>query len=97
MTNAGTSYDLTAKARERYAAKLFNVRTIEAAIKLRAGEGYRHLRLSQEHPFDLSDTISASQLEAWLEDRYAWYPTPPLLDPLYSASSEDYPELAIFW
>ena len=54
----------------------------------------------QEHPFDLSRSAPARQLEAWLEAnqyRYAWSHTPPLADPLHSSLSEDYLELAVFW
>lgn len=92
--------ELSAKARDDYAAELFEIGTIAAAIELRAKEGYRDLRLGQSYPFDLSRTPSALKLENWLDGngyRYAWYPTRPLLDPLFSPSSEDYPELAIFW
>lgn len=100
MESARTTYDMTAKARERYATELFDINRVSNAIEKRAKDGYRDLRVRQLHPFDLSRSPSARKLENWLENnhyRYAWYPTRPLLDPLYSSSSEDYPELAVFW
>jgi len=100
MDNARTSYTLTAKARDRHARELFDLTRVRQAIENRATEGYRDLRLVQEHPFDLSQSAPARQLEDWLEAnqyRYAWSPTPPLADPLHSSLSEDYLELAVFW
>lgn len=100
MKPSPTISELSTRARDRYASELFNIATVAAAIELRAEEGYRDLRLGQKHPFDLSRTSAAAALEHWLEEqqyRYAWYQTPPLLDPLFSPASDDYPELAIFW
>jgi len=100
MQPSRTACELSARARERYAQELFDIGTIATAIQIRAEDGYRDLRLCQNHPFDLSRTPAALALENWLDTndyRYAWYPTRPVLDPLCSPSSEDYPELAIFW
>ena len=100
MTDARAAYALTASAREQYAKDLFAPAQVAKAIEERAGLGYRDLRLVQTQPFDLSRSATARTLEAWLEQnqyRYGWYPAPPNQDPLRSAHSEDYPELAIFW
>ena len=100
MKSSRTISELATIARDRYARELFAIETVATAIEIRAEEGYRDLRLGQQHPFDLSRTPAAANLEHWLEEqqyRYAWYPTPPVTDPLYSPSSEDYLELAIFW
>lgn len=100
MTNATTTYKLTAEVRERHANHLFNIKRIKQEISDRAADGYRDLRVLQAHPFDLSRSDPARALETWLEDnqyRYVWSPTPPLADPLHSALSEDYAELVIFW
>ncbi|MCC0014112.1 MAG: hypothetical protein H6877_12465 [Rhodobiaceae bacterium] len=100
MTNATESYQTTAEVRERTAKQLFDINRVKREISDRAAEGYRDLRLMQAHPYDLSRSPQAFELEAWLEAnqyRYVWTPTPPLADPLRSTFSEDYPELVIFW
>lgn len=100
MKKAVSSYDMTARARERYAADIFHLETVAKSIENRALEGFRDIRLVQIYPFDLSNTTQARILEDWLEQnqfRYAWYPTAPTRDPLWSTVSEDYPELTIFW
>lgn len=100
MRHARTAYEVTAKAREHYAREVFDLAQVKQAIENRAAEGYRDLRLFQTHQFDLSWSTSAKALEDWLDTnqyRYAWSQTQPILDPLYSSTSEVYPELVIFW
>lgn len=100
MEHARAAYDITARIREHHAKEVFDPKRVRQAIETRAADGYRDLRIVQKHPFDLSRSAPARALETWLEDnqyRYVWSPVPPSLDPLRSALSEDYPELAIFW
>lgn len=85
------------KSRETYAQELFNLTTIEHAIKQRAEFGFRTYRIIQDYPFDLYETIAAKQLEHWLDDQdltFVWRPTKRLADPPESLT---YSELEITW
>lgn len=100
MADARAVAELASITRDLLATDLFNPGKVEKAILARAGAGFRDIRIVQSQPFDLSRSAAARTLEDWLEGRgfrYAWSSTPPLTDPLHSALSEDYPELAIFW
>ncbi len=100
MKSAQIAYELSDKARKRLAEELFDINKVEAAIKKRAEEGFRDLRIIQTQPFDLSRTPSARTLEDWLEMnqlRYAWFTCLPLSDPQCTPSTPEYSEIAVFW
>lgn len=100
MKNASIICDITAIARQRYAEELFDTDRIATVIEGRASEGYRELRVRQDHPFDLTGSPSARRLEAWLETNnflYAWHPARPIADRRHRLPRETYPELVICW
>lgn len=100
MKTASNICNISAIARQRYAQELFDPKRVAALIEDRAAEGYRELKIIQAYPFDLTTLPTARQLEDWLDQnnfRYAWHPTPPLVDPLSPFSCDDYPELVISW
>ena len=100
MKTANNISHISVIARKRYAEELFDPTRVAALIEARAAEGYRELKIIQTYPFDLMTLPAARKLEDWLDAnnyRYAWHPTPPLVDPLSPFSNDDYPELVISW
>ncbi|WP_424992256.1 hypothetical protein [Oceaniradius stylonematis] len=100
MKRAQATYHLTAKARQRYAERLFDLKRVASVIEQRASEGYRDARVYQVLPFDLRDLPPAKRLESWLDENcftYAWCPTPQLVDPYRPMRQDDYPELVVRW
>ena len=100
MKRAEGNFLMAMRARNTYAAKLFNPATVAAAIDAVAADGHRFYRVVQELPFDLSDTDAARALEEWLdlqEFRYAWRPTFIFQDPFRPSRFSEYPEIEILW
>lgn len=86
--------------RRRIAAALFAPPAIARAIDEAASLGYRSYRVVQAHPFDLSETAAAKNLETWLTDehfQFAWRPTFIVRDPLRPGQATEYPELVVMW
>lgn len=100
MKRAEGNFMMATNVRNKYARKIFSPTAVAAAIDEVAFQGYRHYRIVQELPFDLSETEAARALEEWLDGEqfcYVWRPTfgqPDLCRPL---SAAEYPELVISW
>ncbi|MCJ9668534.1 MULTISPECIES: hypothetical protein [unclassified Neorhizobium] len=100
MKRAEGNFLMAADMRTKYADKIFKPATIAAAIDDLAKQGYRHYRIVQEWPFDLSDTDAATALEEWLDREqfhYIWRPTFIVVDPIRPSTVTEYPELLITW
>jgi len=100
MKRAESYYHMAADVRRDLANVLFNPGTIANAIHEVASLGHRHYRIVQEHPFDLSDTVSAHALEEWLdkeEFHYVWRPAFIEQDPFRPSIVSEYVELVISW
>lgn len=100
MKRAEGNFMMATNVRNKYAGKIFNSATVAAAIDEAAFQGYRHYRIIQDVPFDLSETEAARALEEWLDEEqfhYVWRPTftePDIRRPL---SAAEYLELVISW
>lgn len=100
MTRAEGNFMMAANVRNTHAERLFRPATVATAIDDVAKQGYRHYRVVQELPFDLSDTDAAHALEEWLDREqfhYVWRPTFIEQDPFRPAIATEYPELVISW
>lgn len=100
MKRAESSYLMAADQRHHLAQCLFEPANVARAIHEAASLGFRHHRITQDQPFDLSDTDAAKFLEEWLDKEqfhYMWRPTFVDQDPFRPSIVTEYPELVITW
>lgn len=100
MKRSESYYHMAVSARRSMAKALFTSSNIAQAVHEAAALGYRHYRIVQPAPFDLSDTEAAQALEEWLDSEefhYIWRPTFVAQDPLRPSLVTEYPELVITW
>jgi hypothetical protein len=100
MKRAESYYTMAADMRREIANVLFNPTVVTNAIHEVAALGHRSYRITQDDPFDLSDTDAARALEVWLDNeefRYVWRPTFIEVDPYRPEQVTEYPELVIYW
>jgi hypothetical protein len=100
MKRSEGNFLMAAKMRTNYANQIFKPAKVASFIDELAFNGFRHYRIVQEWPFDLSDTDAAKALEVWLDQEqfhYTWRPTYLAQDPLRPTVTTEYPELLITW
>jgi len=100
MKRAESSYLMATDQRNDFAKSLFDPANIARAIHEAASLGFRHHRITQDAPFDLSDTDAAKALEEWLDTEqfhYMWRPTFLDQNPFRPSITTEYPELVITW
>ncbi|MBO9459221.1 hypothetical protein [Labrenzia sp. R5_0] len=100
MKRAESSYLMAADHRDDLAKILFEPANVARAIHEAASLGFRNYRITQDEPFDLSDTEAAKALEEWLDREqfhYLWRPTFLDQDPFRPSIVTEYPELVITW
>ncbi len=100
MKRAESSYLMATDQRNELADLLFEPASVAATIHDAASLGFRNCRITQDAPFDLSDTEAAKALEEWLDREqfhYMWRPTFLVQDPFRPSIVTEYPELVITW
>ncbi|QFT68639.1 hypothetical protein ABWH98_06265 [Labrenzia sp. ac12] len=100
MKRAESSYLMATDQRNELADLLFEPASVAATIHEAASLGFRNCRITQDAPFDLSDTDAAKALEEWLDREqfhYMWRPAFVVQDPFRPSIVTEYPELVITW
>ncbi|WP_298965695.1 hypothetical protein [uncultured Roseibium sp.] len=100
MKRAESCYLMATDERHELAKVLFEPANVARAIHEAASLGFRDHRITQDAPFDLSDTQQAKALEEWLDREqfhYMWRPTFLDQDPFRPSIATEYPELVITW